>query len=84
MSTSAPPIPTIPPYINPAGFPTPGLPNEGYRVWLALVIMIISSGLFVIARIVARAHAGQLGVDDYTIVGAMVSTTQKYNAGQGS
>ena len=65
-------IPTIPAYINPAGFPTPDLPNEGWRVWLALVIMITLSGLIVAGRVAARLAARQMGVDDYAIVAALV------------
>jgi len=72
----APPVPTIAPYVNPAGFPSLGLPNEGYKVWLALVIMIISSGLFVAARIANRYSTRQLGADDYTIMAALVSRSQ--------
>lgn len=69
---STPPVPTIAPYVNPAGFPSSGLPNEGYKVWLALVIMIISSGIFVTARITHRYRSRQLGADDYVIVAALV------------
>lgn len=60
--------------INPAGFPSEGLPNEGYRLWLALVILIIISGTVVIARIATRVSNGQLGADDYVIVAALVSS----------
>ena len=59
--------------INPAGFPTPGLPNHGYKVWLAGVIMIISSGIFVGARVATRISQRQMGADDYAIIGALVS-----------
>ena len=63
-------------HINPAGFPTPELPNDGYRVWLALVIMVITSGLVVLARISTRVVARQTGSDDYAILAAMVSLFQ--------
>jgi len=72
---STPPVPTIAPWVNPAGFPSPGLPNEGYKVWLALVIMFISSALFVVARIITRYRTRQVGLDDYAIVLALVSST---------
>ncbi|GAB1738719.1 hypothetical protein NU219Hw_g3514t1 [Hortaea werneckii] len=60
-------------YVNPAGFPSDELPNEGYRLWLAIVIMIISSGTFVIARIATRLSTHQMGFDDYAIIAAFVS-----------
>jgi hypothetical protein len=59
-------------YVNPAGFPTPGLPNHGWRVWIALVVMVICAGLLVLARLVVRITARQLGSDDYTILTALV------------
>ncbi|KAH9909597.1 hypothetical protein F4778DRAFT_711975 [Xylariomycetidae sp. FL2044] len=59
--------------ISVAGLPTPTLPNEGYRVFFAIVIMIILSGLTVIARIWTRIHNGQMGTDDYVIVAALGS-----------
>lgn len=58
--------------INVAGFPTDGLPNEGYKVWLALVIMIICSGTMVCLRMAARLSTQQMGFDDYTIIAALV------------
>lgn len=58
--------------ISPAGFSTPGLPNHGWRVWLALVIMIVISGTFVVFRVIARVSARQMGSDDYAIVAALV------------
>ncbi|KAI7238114.1 hypothetical protein KC330_g2754 [Hortaea werneckii] len=60
-------------YVNPAGFPSDELPNEGYRLWLAIVIMIICSGTFVIARIATRLSTHQMGFDDYAIIAAFVS-----------
>lgn len=59
-------------HINPAGFPTPELPNQGYRVWLALVIMVISAGLFVGVRITTRVVTRQMGSDDFAILASMV------------
>ena len=59
--------------IDPAGFPTPGLANHGYKVWLAGVILIIISGLFVSARVSTRISMRQMGADDYAIVGALVT-----------
>lgn len=67
------PIPTIPADINAAGFSTAELPNHGWKVFMTLVIMVILSGLTVTARVSARVSAGQLGADDYAIMGAMVN-----------
>lgn len=61
--------------IDVAGFPTEGLPNHGYKVWIAGVVTIISSGLFVGARIATRISQRQMGADDYVICAAMVSCT---------
>jgi hypothetical protein len=71
---SAVPIPSsIPPgAINVAGFSTEYLPNEGYKVWLALVIMIITSGTLVAIRTATRVAMHQMGADDYAIIGAQV------------
>jgi hypothetical protein len=55
-------------HIYPAGFPTPQLPNQGYRVWLALGVMVIASSLLVAARIAARVVARKMGSDDYAIL----------------
>jgi hypothetical protein len=60
-------------HINIAGFPTPELPNQGCRVWIALVVMCTSAGLFVSARIATRVVARQMGSDDYVILAALVS-----------
>lgn len=72
MAGEPPPVPTIPPYIDPAGFSTEDLPNTGYRVFLPLVIMIVLSGLTVAGRLATRISAKQLGADDYTITLALV------------
>ncbi|KAK3721346.1 hypothetical protein LTR37_003222 [Vermiconidia calcicola] len=63
--------------IDPAGFPTPGLPNHGWKVCISLVIMVIFSGLFVAvdsqARIWTRISTHTLGADDIAISLAMGS-----------
>lgn len=58
--------------VNIAGFPTAELPNEGYKFWLTLVIMIVVTGLFVCARTATRLASGQMGADDYAIIAALV------------
>lgn len=59
--------------INPAGFPTPGLANHGYKVWLAGVILIITSGIFVGARVATRTSMRQMGSDDFAICAALTT-----------
>lgn len=58
--------------VNFAGFATPGLPNQGYKLWLALVIMIACSGLTVAGRLATRISSRQVGADDVAIVAALV------------
>lgn len=58
--------------INPAGFPTEEVGNMGYRFWLTLVVLVISSGFFVATRIATRIKMKQMGADDYFILAAMV------------
>jgi hypothetical protein len=61
-------------YVNPAGFPTPDLPNIGWKVWISLVVMVITSGLFVTIRVWTRIAAKNFGADDLAIVAAQVRT----------
>lgn len=58
--------------INPAGFPTERVNNMGYRFWLTLVTLVITSGIFVAIRIATRVKMKQMGADDYFIIAAMV------------
>lgn len=59
--------------INAAGFPTEGLANHGFKIWLAGVILIIAAGLFVGARTATRLSQQQMGSDDYAIIGALTT-----------
>ena len=63
--------------ISPAGFPTAQVDNMGYRFFLTLVVMVISSGLFVATRIATRMKMKQMGADDYCIIAAMVRTDRR-------
>ena len=60
--------------INIAGFPTTEVDNMGYHFWLALVVLVMLSGLFVAARIATRWQMKQMGLDDFLIIAAMVSS----------
>ncbi|OIW24705.1 integral membrane protein [Coniochaeta ligniaria NRRL 30616] len=54
------------------GFPNNGLDDQGWRMYITAVVMIILSGLFVIARCTTRiGMSGKLGWDDFTIVVAL-------------
>jgi hypothetical protein len=56
------------------GFPNHGKDDQGYKMYITAVVMIILSGLFVIARCATRVWMlGRLGWDDFTIVMALVS-----------
>lgn len=58
------------------GFPSGGEANQGWKLYLTSLIMILSAGIIVIARVVTRFRAAQLGADDYTIVASLVTTQQ--------
>ncbi|OAA58118.1 integral membrane protein [Niveomyces insectorum RCEF 264] len=54
------------------GYPHDGVDDQGWKLYIVSVVMIILSGLFVIARCVTRIWMlGKLGWDDYTIVVAL-------------
>lgn len=55
------------------GFPSGGEANQGWKLYLTSLVMILSAGLVVIARIVTRFRAVKLGADDYTIVASLIS-----------
>lgn len=67
-------------YVNPAGFPTPGLPNHGYKFFITLMAMCITAGLFVIARLATRISQAQVGADDWAITAAMVRIRKSRHA----
>jgi hypothetical protein len=55
------------------GFPSGGEANQGWKLYLASLIMVLSAGLTVIARVVARLQSFKLKIDDYTIIASLVS-----------
>jgi hypothetical protein len=56
------------------GFPNNGFDDQGWKMYITAVVMIILAGLFVIARCATRMWMlGKLGWDDFTIVVALVS-----------
>ncbi|KAH7068960.1 hypothetical protein BKA63DRAFT_397026, partial [Paraphoma chrysanthemicola] len=54
------------------GFPKDGEPNQGWKLYLTSLIMVLCAGLIVIARIATRLRVSRLMVDDYTIIASLV------------
>lgn len=54
------------------GFPSNGVADQGWKLYITSLIMVLSAGLFVIARIATRLASKRLGWDDYTIVASIV------------
>lgn len=55
------------------GYPKNGVGDQGWQLYITSVVMVILSGLFVMARCVTRIWVlGKLGWDDYTIIVALV------------
>lgn len=55
------------------GFPADGVDNQGWKLYLTSLIMILSAGLFVIARVLTRVRIFELKADDYAIIASLVS-----------
>jgi hypothetical protein len=55
------------------GFPTDGVENHGWKLYIASMVMIIFAGLVVIARCIGRAYLYNFGVDDIVIIISLVS-----------
>lgn len=56
------------------GFPSDGEANQGWKLYLTSLVMIIVAGLTVVARIVVRLRGDvALRADDYAIVASLVS-----------
>ncbi|WPH02240.1 Hypothetical protein R9X50_00509600 [Acrodontium crateriforme] len=58
--------------ISTFGLPTNGLPDQGWKLYLTSLIMIIAAGLAASARLTTRIIYGRLGPDDYTIIASLV------------
>ncbi|KAF5552573.1 integral membrane protein [Fusarium mexicanum] len=56
------------------GFPADGVDNHGWKLYITSLVMIISSGLFVIARCIARYSIHKLGSDDVAIIVSLISS----------
>ena len=54
------------------GYPADGVDNQGWKLYITSLVMIISAGLFVVARCFARFSIHKLGSDDIAIVASLV------------
>jgi hypothetical protein len=54
------------------GLPSDGEEDQGWKLYLTSLIMVLCAGLAVIARVYTR-RAGKLKADDYTIIASLVS-----------
>jgi hypothetical protein len=55
-------------------FPSHGEDNQGWKLYLTSLIMIIAAGLIVVARIAVQLRGGvALRADDYAIIASLVS-----------
>ncbi|KAK6412043.1 hypothetical protein LTR95_018022 [Oleoguttula sp. CCFEE 5521] len=50
------------------GFPHGGLPDQGWKLYITSLVMIVTAGLFTLSRCVLRLHTRQFGRDDTVIV----------------
>ncbi|KAM5341226.1 hypothetical protein ACJ41O_015335 [Fusarium nematophilum] len=56
------------------GFPTDGVDNQGWKLYITSLVMIITAGLFVIARCSTRFWMHKLGWDDAAVVVSLLSS----------
>jgi hypothetical protein len=61
------------------GFPSAGKPNQGWKLYLTSLVMVLGAGLVVVARIATRLRVGRLMSDDYTIIASLVSQMSREN-----
>jgi len=55
------------------GLPMDGVPNQGWKLYITSLVMIVAAGSATVARCATRVHTRQLGLDDYVIVCSLVS-----------
>lgn len=61
-------VPKSPVIMGPYGMGFPSdVANNGWRLYILSLVMIVSAGLFVVARLITRASNSQVGWDDLTI-----------------
>jgi hypothetical protein len=55
------------------GFPNNGVDDQGWKLYITSLVMILAAGLVVIARVSIRLARRNFGYDDVAIVAALVS-----------
>lgn len=55
------------------GYPTDGVDNHGWKLYIASMAMIIAAGVVVIARCIGRVYLYNFGADDIVIIISLVS-----------
>lgn len=54
------------------GFPSPGFEDNGWKYYIVLLVMIITAGLTVVARLCTRYFYGTFGWDDLVVTIGLV------------
>lgn len=52
-----------------------GEANRGHGLYITALVMVLVAGLFVLGRVAARWSKRQFGMDDYTIIAALVGSS---------
>ncbi|KAF4975988.1 hypothetical protein FZEAL_7295 [Fusarium zealandicum] len=60
------------------GFPADGVDNQGWKLYITSLVMIITAGLFVIARCSTRYWMRELGWDDAAVVVSLLAVHNGY------
>ena len=60
------------------GFPADGAEDQGWKLYITSLVMIILAGLFVIARLASRYWLFKLGWDDLAITFSLVSSCVRH------
>lgn len=63
------------------GFPADGVDNQGWKLYITSLVMIIAAGLFVIARCSTRFLMHKLGSDDAAIIVSLVRRIESASPG---
>ncbi|KAI1956447.1 hypothetical protein LOZ58_006376 [Ophidiomyces ophidiicola] len=53
---------------------TPDAPSRGYQLYITALVMVLIATLFVIARVSTRISTKRLGMDDYMVIAALISS----------
>lgn len=61
------------------GFPTDGVDNNGWKLYVSSLVLIIVAGLTVISRCATRLWLNKLGWDDAAIVLSLVCYSRGFS-----